>query len=684
MSINLPHLGHVLNLPARYQPTPPLGCGPSHLNIVISSLALGGAERSVLDIVHGLRQSGGTGALYVLNHLNAEYRVEDHPAFPVISLAGMDAADQMRTIAAQVLRSPVPVVISHLVRTTQLKLLWRLGLQTIPVIHNSAIAWHEPVSNFETPHVPFIVAVSNYVKAQLQAASCKKRICVIRHEIQRWKTAEEHQRDRAKVRSHYGIGAETMLIGMVGRFKAHKSYVRAVRVLAGLRHNREVKLMIVGGWEHDYGSGRPAHAAAVDQATELGVLGDIILIGPTQDATTYISAFDVFLNTSIYEGLSIACLEAAQVGCPLVLSDVGGQREIATDFHRYLVSVPSDISSYVKAIDASLEEEAPGPSPPPTLRHLIPQLWSLIAEQVVPSSAAPHAQTLFVTSNLNPGGPQRSLTNLLAGISDRHLTWLCVVDRVLGNEFIDTIRSMNVGLAGLTPAANAVDKAREILVLIKRLGVQNLVFWNLDSTLKLLIVKALDCHATKIIDVSPGPMLFDELEACRALQQRIAFSADDYLSRLDHFVSKYEGGLPPVRFVGRPRNVHVIPNGVPLPPPRAAAPRLMRPTEVDARFALVTCCRIVPSKRIEMLVEMMKHLSRMFPAASLTIVGGVDQRHLGYLDMLRDLVATRQLGLRDVWIDRATGRRPVDGYVPAATLPSLAALPDLFRTAGWM
>jgi 2-haloacid dehalogenase len=49
-----------------------------------------------------------------------------------------------------------------------------------------------------------------------------------------------------------------------------------------------------------------------------------------------------------------------------------------------------------------------------------------------------------------------------------------------------------------------------------------------------------------------------------------------------------------------------------------------------------------------------------------------------------DLVATRELGLRDVWIDRGTGRRPVDGYVPAATLPSLARLPDLFREAGWI
>lgn len=49
-----------------------------------------------------------------------------------------------------------------------------------------------------------------------------------------------------------------------------------------------------------------------------------------------------------------------------------------------------------------------------------------------------------------------------------------------------------------------------------------------------------------------------------------------------------------------------------------------------------------------------------------------------------DLVATRELGIRDVWIDRGTGRRPAGGYVPAATLPSLQGLPSLFRDAGWM
>jgi 2-haloacid dehalogenase len=48
-----------------------------------------------------------------------------------------------------------------------------------------------------------------------------------------------------------------------------------------------------------------------------------------------------------------------------------------------------------------------------------------------------------------------------------------------------------------------------------------------------------------------------------------------------------------------------------------------------------------------------------------------------------DLVATRALGLRDVWIDRGTGRRPPDGYVPDAVLPTLDGLPGLFKDAGW-
>jgi 2-haloacid dehalogenase len=49
-----------------------------------------------------------------------------------------------------------------------------------------------------------------------------------------------------------------------------------------------------------------------------------------------------------------------------------------------------------------------------------------------------------------------------------------------------------------------------------------------------------------------------------------------------------------------------------------------------------------------------------------------------------DLVATRALGLRDVWIDRGTGRRPSDGYIPDGVLTALDGLPELFTAAGWL
>ena len=269
MSLNFRFPEHVLNQPAKVQPPVLLDSPQSHLNLVISSLALGGAERCALDVVIGLRTSGASGVLYVLNQLPVEYSVEMDPAFPVVSLAGLALADQMRTIAAQVLCSPTPIVVSHLVPTHHLSHLWRLGLPTVPVVHNSAMGWHEPIANFDTSQVPFIVAVSDEVKTQLITAGCPRPVCVIRHEIQRWRTAEEHQRNREEVRRRFGVGAEVTLIGMVGQFKAHKAYVRAVRVLASIRASRPVKLMIVGGWDHNYGAGRQAHAATIELARML-------------------------------------------------------------------------------------------------------------------------------------------------------------------------------------------------------------------------------------------------------------------------------------------------------------------------------------------------------------------------------------------------------------------------------
>ncbi|KGM32663.1 haloacid dehalogenase type II [Inquilinus limosus] len=78
-----------------------------------------------------------------------------------------------------------------------------------------------------------------------------------------------------------------------------------------------------------------------------------------------------------------------------------------------------------------------------------------------------------------------------------------------------------------------------------------------------------------------------------------------------------------------------------------------------------------PSRRI------FEHAHRMLGVGKDEVVHVCASPHL-------DLVATREIGLRDVWIDRGTGRRPLDGYAPAAVLPALDGLPGLFKDANWL
>ncbi|MDI7862723.1 haloacid dehalogenase type II [Rhizobiaceae bacterium n13] len=48
-----------------------------------------------------------------------------------------------------------------------------------------------------------------------------------------------------------------------------------------------------------------------------------------------------------------------------------------------------------------------------------------------------------------------------------------------------------------------------------------------------------------------------------------------------------------------------------------------------------------------------------------------------------DLVAARDLGLRCIWIDRGTGRKPLPDYVPNAVFPSLDKVPPYLAAVNW-
>lgn len=48
-----------------------------------------------------------------------------------------------------------------------------------------------------------------------------------------------------------------------------------------------------------------------------------------------------------------------------------------------------------------------------------------------------------------------------------------------------------------------------------------------------------------------------------------------------------------------------------------------------------------------------------------------------------DLAAARDMGFRCIWINRGTGRKPLDDYTPTVECATLEPVPELFRTAIW-
>ena len=66
------------------------------------------------------------------------------------------------------------------------------------------------------------------------------------------------------------------------------------------------------------------------RAIELGVDKDVLFLGQV-DGPSHIPALDVLANSSLYEGMSYAFLEALSSGVPIVTTNVGGTDELISD-----------------------------------------------------------------------------------------------------------------------------------------------------------------------------------------------------------------------------------------------------------------------------------------------------------------------------------------------------------------
>ena len=68
-----------------------------------------------------------------------------------------------------------------------------------------------------------------------------------------------------------------------------------------------------------------------EQIARLGMEGKIRLEGRTNDSPGALAGLDVFVLSSVNEGLPLVILEAMAVGLPVVSTDVGGIPEVLAE-----------------------------------------------------------------------------------------------------------------------------------------------------------------------------------------------------------------------------------------------------------------------------------------------------------------------------------------------------------------
>ena len=119
---------------------------------------------------------------------------------------------------------------------------------------------------------------------------------------------------RCAVRLKYGIPEMAKVVGHVGQLRIEKNHKFLLRVFAELsKGSGDTYLLLVG-------AGDQAEALK-KQVSSLGITERVVFAGAQQDVPAYLSAMDVFVMPSFYEGMPNAVIEAQATGLPCVVAD---------------------------------------------------------------------------------------------------------------------------------------------------------------------------------------------------------------------------------------------------------------------------------------------------------------------------------------------------------------------------
>jgi glycosyltransferase involved in cell wall biosynthesis len=304
------------------------------IGILLEDFGFGGVQRHTVDLIHALKARGhSVKALCFRNTPPMPSAVDLAPI--VVSTPRIFSLATAKVVSSTVEELDLQVLLcvnqAAALRAAMAHLAGGLRTPLVFALHTTEVG-----SLRGAAYLALMSAASRFAAASIFISSNQQRVLdgkgyrprrpvLIRNGLDAARFPVVSPEERASARSRFGFAPKTLALGLIGVFRPEKNHAQLVRVVAGLRREgHDVRLLLVGD-----GPTRP-DVEALAQAQ--GVASEVIFTGMLTDVRPMIAAMDAGVICSVaIETLSIAALEILSCGVPMVMSDIGGAREIIAE-----------------------------------------------------------------------------------------------------------------------------------------------------------------------------------------------------------------------------------------------------------------------------------------------------------------------------------------------------------------
>ncbi len=176
----------------------------------------------------------------------------------------------------------------------------------------------------------------------------EKKMFVIKNGIAAPTTVSD-KHFKKNITDELGIDLKAPLVGTIARLHRQKGIPILLKAARVMREAfPEVNIVIIGGG--------PLHRKLLKLNSKLKNEGFVRFLGERKDAHKFMSLFDVFVLSSLWEGLPYAVLEAGALGKAIVATDVVGSRELIQEGQTGVLVPPGDPDSLAYGIVRLLKD----------------------------------------------------------------------------------------------------------------------------------------------------------------------------------------------------------------------------------------------------------------------------------------------------------------------------------------